>query len=296
MATESPSLSVFSQQLADLVERASAFVVSVDGRPRRPSSGIVYGGDLVVTADHTIERDEDIRVVAGGEPRAATLAGRDAASDIAVLRVAGLASAEPPRSATLRTGMLAVSVARTRSGGVSAGLGIISAVGGPLRTGGGLVLPQVIRTDTAAAPGMSGGAIVDAGGRVIGMMTSALLRGLPVGIPSTQVWQIAAALASGKTMRRGYLGVSVQPVRLPERQGGGARGLLVFGVQPGGAAEAAGVLVGDIIVGLKDHSVTDADSLQDALADVEPGLKVPLAVLRGGAREQVTVAVGERPR
>lgn len=296
MATESASLSVFSQQLADLVERTSAFVVSVDGRPRRPSSGIVYGGDLVVTADHTIERDEDIRVVAGGEPRAATLAGRDAASDIAVLRVPGLASAEPPRSGTLRTGMLALSVARTRSGGVSAGLGIVSAVGGPLRTGGGLVLPQVIRTDAASAPGMSGGAIVDATGRVIGMMTSALLRGLPVGIPSTQVWQIAAALASGKTMRRGYLGVSVQPVRLPERQAAGARGLLVFGVQPGGAAEAAGVLVGDIIVGLKDRFVTDADSLQDALADVEPGVNVPLALLRGGAREQVTVAVGERPR
>src|SRR5262245_20935010 len=298
MATEVFSLTTFSSELANLVERASSFVVTVHGRPRRPSSGLLFAPELIVTADHTLERDDEIAVQAGEVRYAATVAGRDAATDVAVLRVPGLNAGEPERSTAVRVGAFVVSVSRTGSGGVSAGVGVISAVGGPLRPGRGIALPQVIRTDAAARPGTSGGAIVDAAGRVLGMTTSALLRGLPVAIPSTSLWEIAAALAANQGVKRGYLGVGIQPVRLPERQRGGRgeRGVLIASVATGGAADRAGLLVGDVVVGFNDRTVENADDLQDALAGVPPDASAALDVLRAGGLQRVTVVVGERPR
>jgi S1-C subfamily serine protease len=298
MPTEAFSLTTFSTALADLVERASPFVVSVHGRPRRPSSGLVFASELVVTADHTLERDDQLSVQAGDARYPAILAGRDAATDIAVLRVAGLKTEEPQRSDAVRVGALVVSLSRTGSGGVSAGVGVISAVGGPLRTGRGIALPQVIRTDAAARPGTSGGAIVDTAGRVLGMTTSALLRGFPVAIPSASLWEIAGALAANQGVKRGYLGVGIQPVRLPERQRGGRgeRGVLIMSLAPEGAADRAGLLVGDIVVGFNERPIGDADDLQDALAAAAPDASAALDVLRGGALQRVAVVVGERPR
>jgi S1-C subfamily serine protease len=195
-------------------------------------------------------------------------------------------------------GAFVLSVSRTGSGGLSAGAGVISAVGGPLRTGHGIALPRVIRTDAAARPGTSGGAIVDTAGRVLGMTTSALLRGLPVAIPSASLWEIAGALGANQGIKRGYLGIGIQPVRLPERQraGRGERGVLIASMAPGGAADRAGLLVGDVLVGFNEQPIEDADDLQDALAAIAPGVSVALDVLRGGALQRVTLAVGERPR
>jgi S1-C subfamily serine protease len=298
MTTHAFSLSTLSTELADLVERTSSFVVSVHGRPRRPSSGLVFAPELVVTADHTLERDEDLAVQTGDVRHSATLAGRDPTTDVAVLRVPGLSAPEPSRDDAVRVGTFVVSVSRTGSGGVSAGLGLISAVGGPLRTGRGIALPHVIRTDAAARPGTSGGAIVDASGRVLGMTTTALLRGFPVAIPSASLWEIAGALAANQGLKRGYLGVGIQPVRLPERQraGRGDRGVLIVSLAPGGAADRAGVLVGDVVVGFNERAVEDADDLQDALAATAPDAAAAVDVLRGGVLQRVTVVVGERPR
>jgi S1-C subfamily serine protease len=298
MTTQAFPLTTFSTELADLVERASFFVVSVHGRPRRPSSGLVFAPELIVTADHTLERDEDLVVQAGGARYPATLAGRDAATDLAVLRVPGCETRVPERSDEVRVGAFVMSVSRTASGGISAGVGVISAVGGPVRTGRGIALPQVVRTDAAARPGTSGGAIVDAAGRVLGMTTTGLLRGLPVAIPSPSLWEIAGALAANQGVRRGYLGVGIQPVRLPERQRGdrGDRGVLIVSMASGGAADRAGVLVGDVVVGFNGRATADADDLQDALAAAAPDASVALDILRGGVLQRVEVVVGERPR
>lgn len=298
MPTEAFSLTTLSTELAGLVERASSFVVSVHGRPRRPSSGLVFAPELIVTADHTLEREEDLAVQVGDVRYPAALAGRDAATDIAVLRVPGLNTGAPERGDVVRVGAFVMSVSRTGSGGVSVGVGVISAVGGPLRTGRGVALPQVIRTDAAARPGTSGGAIVDAAGRVLGMTTTALLRGLPVAIPSSSLWEIASSLAANQGVKRGYLGVGIQPVRLPERQraGRGDRGVLIVSMAPGAAADRAGVLIGDVVVGFNERAIEDADDLQDALAAAAPEAPAALEVLRGGALQRVTVVVGERPR
>ena len=309
MATTAFSLVDLSSQLAGLVERSSAFVVSVDGRPRRPGSGIIIGSDLVVTADHVLERDDNLAVRLGERRLDATLAGRDLASDVAVLRVPGLGGTEPPRGAVPRVGDFVVSISRTASGGVAAGTGVIGALGGPLRTGRGVILRQVVRTDAAARPGTSGGAIVSADGSVIAMSTSGLLRGLPVGIPAAHLWEIAAALTSSTPLRRAYLGVSVQPVRFPKAGPDGIEGgLLIFGIAPDSAADRAGVLVGDVIVGFGPSTtpgtsnvpgagdrLAHTDDLQDRLAGEEAGARRVLTLIRGGALERMDITLGARP-
>ncbi len=290
------TLLTFSSELADLVARAASFVVSVDGRHHRPGTGIILSSELVVTADHLLERDDGLTVGVAEHRLPATIAGRDPASDIAVLRVAGLGDAGLRRGDTPRVGQVVASISRTRSGSVSAGVGIINAIGGPLRTGRGITLAQVIRSDAAARPGTSGGAIIDAAGGVIAMTTSALLRGLPVGIPIGQLSEVATALAAKTPLKRAYLGVSVQPVRFPKPGPEGLEGgLLVSGIAPEGAADRAGLLVGDVIVAFNDARLAHADDLQDKLAAAESGAAASLSAVRGGSLQRIDVTLGARP-
>ena len=294
--TPSLSLSNISDQLADLVEGASGAVVSVDGRPGRAASGFIFGNDLVVTADHVLERDDHIRVRIADRSLDAEIAGRDPGTDVAVLRVPGLGGRPPERSDAIRPGQLVVAVSRTPTAAMpAAGFGVIAAVGGPLRTGRGIVLRQVFRTNASTYPGASGAAILDMSGRVIGMSTSGLLRGLPVVIPSAQLWELATALAAEAKVKRAYLGVSVQPVRFPKPAAGGVEGgLLVSGLAPDGAADRGGLLVGDVVVSVDGTRLQRADDLQDRLMDLEAGRPVTLGVIRGGAARDVSVVTGSR--
>jgi S1-C subfamily serine protease len=294
--TPSLSLSNISDQLADLVEGASGAVVSVDGRPGRAASGFIFGNDLVVTADHVLERDDHIRVRIADRSLDAEIAGRDPGTDVAVLRVPGLGGRPPERSDAIRPGQLVVAVSRTPTAAMpAAGFGVIAAVGGPLRTGRGIVLRQVFRTNASTYPGASGAAILDMSGRVIGMSTSGLLRGLPVVIPSAQLWELATALAAEAKVKRAYLGVSVQPVRFPKPAAGGVEGgLLVSGLAPDGAADRGGLLVGDVVVSVDGTRLQRADDLQDRLMDLEAGRPVTLGLIRGGAARDVSVVTGSR--
>ena len=295
MATAS-LLGSLSTEITALVERASASVVGVGARPHRPASGLALGGDLVLTADHTIEREAGIVVKVGDTRFEATLVGRDSASDIALLRAAGFNAppfvAGPPPS----PGALVLSLARTTAGTVSAALGVITAVGGPLRTSRGVVLPQVIRTDAALRPGTAGGIIVDADGRVLGMTTPGLMRGLPVAIPIEHARAIADRLAASGSVGRGYLGVSVHAVRMPDRQraGGADRGLLVSSIAPDSAADRAGLLIGDVLVRIGEQPLSTVDDLQDAIASAAPGSVVPLSAIRGGTAVTTDVTLGTR--
>jgi S1-C subfamily serine protease len=273
-------------------------VVSVSARPHRAASGVALGGDLVLTADHAIERDRDVSVVADGTRRDATVAGRDPATDLAVLRVSGFDAPRAPVSGIPTTGSLVISVSRTASGTVSAGLGVITSVGGPLRTARGVVLPSIIRTDAALRPGTAGGALVDVQGNIVGITTPGLLRGLPVAIPAEEAAQIAERLATHRPLGRGFLGLSVQGVTLAARQqdtAPGGRGLLVFGVARSGSADRAGIIVGDVLLGFNERTLGEPEDLQDSLVGIAPGTEVSVRLLRGGAVQEVAITVGERP-
>lgn len=296
MTAASSPLHAFSDQLADLVEQASAFVVSVDGRHGRPASGLIFASDLVVTADHVLERDDHIRVRVGERRFDAEIAGRDPGTDVAVLRVAGLGGTAPTRGNAVRPGQLVVAVSRTPTAATpAAGFGVIAAIGGPLRTGRGVSLRQVFRTNASTYPGASGGAILDTAGRVIGMSTSGLLRGLPVVIPSEQLWELATPLASGATVKRAYLGVSVQPARFARPGPDGIEGgMLISALAADGAADRGGLLVGDVIVSVNGGRLGHADDLQDRLAEIEAGATVTVGVIRGGAVRDVQLVTGGR--
>lgn len=291
-------LASLSTEISDLAAAVAPFIVSVAARPHRPSSGIVAGGALVLTADHTVERDRDIAVVLEGQRYEAILVGRDPATDLAVLRADGLEAAAPPVGAPPAAGALALSVSRTGAGTLSTGLGVITSVGGPLRTGRGVVLPSIIRTDAALRPGTAGGALVDAQGRIVGITTPGLLRGLPVAIPAVEAFDLARRLATNQPLGRGYLGISVQPVKLGTAQREAAsndRGLLVFELAAGGAAEGAGVLIGDILLRFDGEPVRNPTDLQDRLGRSAPGRTGAITLLRGGQLQDVAVTVGERP-
>lgn len=298
MGKQTSALTSLSSEISTLVTAASPFVASVAARPHRTSSGIAIGGELVLTADHAVERDRDIAVVLDGQRYDGVLAGRDPATDIAVLRVDGLAADAPPIAAPPPTGSLVLSVARTGSGTLSAGLGVITSVGGPLRTGRGVVLPSIIRTDAALRPGTAGGALIDTEGRVVGITTPGLLRGLPVAIPAAEAFELGRRLASQQPLGRGYLGVSVQPVmlgRVQRETAADERGLLVFGVAPDGAADRAGLLVGDILLRFDEAALHGPTDLQDRLGRAAPGSAASLRLLRGDQIQTLGITVGERP-
>lgn len=298
MLNDLSSFARLSSDIAALVAAVGPSVVTVGARPHRGSSGIALGGDLVVTADHAVERDRDITVTVNGTRHDAVLAARDRATDLAVLRVVGLDAPAAAAAPAPTTGSLVVSVSRTTSGTVSAGLGVITSVGGPLRTARGVVLPSIIRTDAALRPGTAGGALVDAQGRIVGVTTPGLMRGLPVAIPAVEAFELARRLAAREPLGRGYLGVSVQAVRLGRAQQEAApdgQGLLISGVSPDGSADRAGMLVGDVVLQFGDRVVRSADELQDALATSQPGTEVAVLLLRGASRQQLTLTVGERP-
>jgi S1-C subfamily serine protease len=291
----------FSDELATLVERVSASTVSLNGRPHRPGTATIVAPDLVITADHTLERDDDLHVqTSNGRSLAATLVGRDPASDLALLRVENLNGAPlTPAAAAPRVGALALAVPRSWQGRTTARLGIVSAVSGTIRYGRGARLENVIVPDIGLARGISGSPLVNAQGELLGIVTTALVRGLPIAIPIETVSQVIATLREHGRVKRGYLGVALQTVRLTDRQRGARdqkRGALIVGLSGGGPADAAGLLVGDIIVRAADVTVGEIDDVQSALQAATVGGTLPIAVLRGGTLATIDVTVGEPPQ
>jgi S1-C subfamily serine protease len=293
MATNS-TLVDFSNQLADAVATAAKALVTVKGRARQPASGVVYAEGLVLTANHVLERDEDLSIESSdGKSMPAQLVGRDPASDLAVLKVTGLKiAAGAPASGTARVGQLVLAVGRPSSHGPMASIGIVSFVGGPLRTGRGLTLEQYVRTDATPYPGFSGGPLVDAAGAVLGITTTGF-GGAALAIPHETAWRIGKALTEHGTPKRGYIGISSQPVRLPA----GSKqetGLLVVHVEDGSPAAKGGLLLGDILVALDGQPAGDTDDLLRLLTGERVGKGCKIEVIRGGKAQTVEVTIGQR--
>jgi S1-C subfamily serine protease len=297
----SSTLAVLSNDLAGAVEKAAPFVAAVNGRTRFPSSGVIWRPGVVVTAEHSLKRDDDLSVtLPDGRKADAILAGRDAGTDIAVLKVEG-ASAEPEFApqGSVKTGNLALAVARSAELGVNATMGVISALGGPWGTWRGGRLDQYIRLDVSLFPGSSGGAVIDTAGRIIGIATSALSRAAGVAIPAATIDRVTGELLSRGRIARGYLGVGLQPVGLPEHlinklKLGASTGLIVLQAESSGPAERAGVLVGDVLLSLEGKPVEDVQDLQAVLGSDSVGKTLKAAILRGGQLIEASIAVGER--
>ncbi len=295
-------LAGISDELANAVERAGQSTVAVRARRHVAAGGVIWSPGVVVTADHVVESDEDVKVVLpSGEEIRATLAGRDGGTDLAVLRIDNTAAtpAQIADSTALRVGQLALAVARPGGEGLAASIGIISAIGGPWRTWRGGTIDALVRTDLTLYPGFSGGPLVDVQGRVAGINTSGLSRGHSLIIPSQTVKRVAEALLSRGRVSRGYLGIGLQPVQLPTdlvqklglQQTSAA---ILVTVDSGGPAANAGLLLGDIIVALGDHATASADDVQAQLGTDSAGKTLQAKLIRGGELKTLPVTVGER--
>ena len=291
------ALQELSDALAAAVERASAYTVRVNARRRMPASGIAWADGVILTADHVIERDEEITVtLADGKSVAATIAGRDPGSDLAVLRAqTGLAPA--PRSQDAKVGHLVLAVGRPGDSGLTAAMGVISAVGGPWQSGRGATVEGYIRADVTMYPGFSGGPLVDASGSVVGINSSGISRAGGITIPVAAAEKVVQPLLAHGRLKRGFLGLTSQVVPLPKATAeatGQEAGLLVARVASGTPAEQGGVLIGDILIGLGGQPVRDTDELQRLLGPDRVGQATPLRIIRGGEMREISVTVGER--
>ena len=297
--TDTHVLRILSNQMANAVERVSLALVLVNGRQRQPASGVVYAQDLILTADHVLEREEDLTIQTyDARTLSAQFVGRDPSTDLAVLRVADLAlspAAAAPEAA--RVGQLVLAVGRSTSEGPMASVGIVSAIGGPLRTGRGATLERYIRTDATPYPGFSGGPLIDAQGTVVGITTTGLVNGVALAVPTSIAWSIAEMLVKQGYIKRGYLGISSQVVHLPPVQRVGRtqeHGLLIVKVDDDSPAQKGGLMLGGILVELDGQTITDAEDLQTLLTNDRVGKTIPIDVIRGNILQTVQVTVGQR--
>ena len=289
-----------SNDLAGAVERTAPAIVTVHARRRLPSTGIHWRPGVIVTADHTVRAEEDITVTTpDGRALPAALAGRDPGTDLAVLTVkdAGSSTAALGDDAALKVGHLVLALGY----GPRVSWGVIGALGPRWRSWRGGEIERLVRLDLTLYPGFSGGPLVDAAGRVVGLNTSGLARDARLTVPATTVTRVADELLRTGHVSRGYLGLGMQPVPLPEplrRQLSLTRetGLIVVTVEPDGPAARAGVLLGDVLVALDGAPVSDLDDVQARLGSDRIGVAVPAVLVRAGARTELSITVGTQPR
>lgn len=301
-STASNALLSLSNDLAAAVERIAPSVVYVDASPRLDASGLVLDEHTVVTVDHVLDRDEDIELLLGGNGScSANVVGRDPSTDLALLSTTSSLKPAPAGDlSALKVGHIVLAVGRDEDGAAGVSLGVLSALDGAWRTWRGGEIDRFLRPDLSVYRGFSGGPLVDASGGVLGINTWGLSRRTALTIPISTVERVAAQLRSGG-IRRGYLGVALQPVQLPEtvrREHGIAAesAVIVIDVARGGPADRAGLVMGDVILTLGEQSIEDADDLQRALGGDGIGAVRKVRILRSGVPRELEITIGERPR
>jgi S1-C subfamily serine protease len=290
-----------SDAAAEAAERAGKSTVLVVARRKFPASGIAISADTILTADHVVERDEDIKVIlADGAELNAKLLGRDPGSDLAVLKLEKASATPAEVSKTpARVGQFVLAIGRPSSKGIESSFGSVNAIGGPVRTGRGGRLEGFIKTDVVSYPGFSGGPLVNGDGTIFGINTSGFGSGSAITIPADIAWKIAEALVKDGKIKRGYLGIRSQTVditadgrkALKREQ---EHGLLIVGMEEESPAGKGGLLVGDILVGIAGEAIEHHDELFTKLSGDVVGKSTAMDVLRGGKLEMIKVVVGER--
>jgi len=292
-----------SNALAQATERAAASAVAVHTEARGSWSGIIWRSGIIVTAEHALRRDEEIHAtLPDGRVVPATLAGRDPSTDVAVLNCAEAATttSEFGDVTSLKPGSLALVVGRTRASGPVAGLAVVSLVAAERHTWAGASLAPYVRLDIGLQPTAVGGAVIDAHDRTVGIATPRFARFGAIAIPAPTVNRVVDILLKKGRIPHGYLGVGLQPIRLPDAlrqslQRNEKSAAIVLEVESNGPASKAGILIGDILISLAGRPVTRLEDVQLQLQGEVIAKPLALKFVRGGAIQETSILVGERP-
>ncbi len=294
------TLPSFSDELAGLVHDSDEHIVRIEARRRLPASGVIWSEDgIIVTANHVVRKDEGINIgLPDGGSVSAEILGRDPSTDLAILNVDGIRFKEPTwaDASGLSVGNLVLALGRPGKS-LMATFGVLSAVGDRWRTPGGGWLEQYVQTDVVMYPGFSGGPLVDSRGYFVGVNTSGLLRGVSMTISRATLDLVVPSLLKHGRIRRGYLGVSLQPVQLQKKApelGEQETGLLVVSVEDQSPADIGGVVQGDVIFKVNDQSTRYIDDIMVSLGGDLIGEKIFLHIVRGGEITEVEIVLGER--
>ena len=288
------ALDQLSQSLVRLAETVAPSVVGIGSRLR--GSGVVVADGQVLTNAHNVRGDEVTVTFAGGRTAIGRLAGIDVDGDLAVVAVdtAGAAPIAWTAGDGPSTGTVVFGAAATPGGGARITFGTVSAVERSFRGPGGRRIGGSVEHTAPLAPGSSGGPLLDAEGRLVGLNTNRLGEGFYLALPADAALKSRiGALGRGESVERPRLGIAVAPARvarrlrrsvgLPERDG-----VLVRGVEDDSPAARAGIRDGDLIVEIAGRAVAEVDELQEILATAEMPFEVKL--VRG--TDERTVSVG----
>jgi S1-C subfamily serine protease len=289
-------LEQLSEALAERLAAASPFVVAIR-TGRRDYSGILWRDDVVVTSEQILPDTSDFTILRAGTNVAARLAGRDGGTNVAALRLSqGLGGLLPPVEATPRAGSLALIVGADSNGAPTGRLGMVHATGPAWNSEAGGRIDSLLRLDSRLAAD-EGGPVLTLGNKLIGMSTAGPRRRALV-IPAATIDRVLGPLLSEGRVPRGWLGVGLQHVAVPERMrdaAGRDAGMMVVGLASGSPAEQAGVLPGDIILEVDGRQTGRARGLATSLLPDRIGQPATLKLIRAGEVRMVTVTLGARP-
>lgn len=290
-------LAGLSDALVERARRAQDLVarIEVEGRPMR--SGTLWRKDVVVAAEQAFRHAQEAKITLGdGSSFAAHLAGRDAGTNVIAFKLEGTPDPSPLAAGEPHPGALALAFGADDAG-LSVRLGVVRSVGPTWHSRAGGRIDRRIILDLTMNGSEEGGPVLDAKGALLGMSTLGPRRTVLV-IPTTTVEGVLEPLLSKGRVERGWLGVALQPVLVPEgiqAEAGQSHGLMVMGVAKDGPAAQAGVLTGDILVAIGGESVSRPALVAQRLGPEAVGQVIELRLLRAGKVLTLTATVTARP-
>jgi S1-C subfamily serine protease len=291
-------LTQFSAALTERVAAARGLVAAIRVRGHSLCSGTLWRKDVVVASEQALPKAEEAEVVlADGGSFAARVAGRDPGTNVAVLRLDGAPEPVPLPAQEPRTGALVLALAADGAGGVAVRLGAVHSVGPAWHSRAGGRIDRRIGLDIRLGGGAEGGPVLDAAGGLLGISTLGPRRRVLV-IPAATVERVLEPLLTTGRIARGWLGAAVQPVLVPEAlhsEAGQSLGLMIIGVTRDGPAAQAGIMMGDILIGVDGAGVGSPSQLAELLGPESVGHQVQLRVIRAGKVQALTATVGARP-
>jgi S1-C subfamily serine protease len=291
MTSETNPLARFSRERTALAGRIAQSTVAIESGGRHSSSGFVWRPGLIVTAEATVEGDDDLSVLASdGRRLAATLVGRDPSTAVALLKVDDTALIPLTGLVLPELGAIVLVVGRG-SEGAAAHFGTVSLSGPAWRSLRGGEIDALIRLDLMAGGGSEGGPVVDTEGTLCGMLVFGP-RQRALAIPAVTIERVGAHLLAKGRVARGYLGLGLRSLRL---EPAGARGAIVISVDPDGPGQKAGMFIGDVVTTWGGEPVGGMRGLMRRLGSDAIGRDVSLGLLRAGTNVEISLTIAERP-